>query len=144
MWSEPSSGLKPGRLSGGLSCLRAECLVRNANKKNLPYSYKKVAGDQQNFVVYRLSAALKSGGSCSPWPRWAAEGKCVPSPQACRQTPAPGRAPGRAPGGPCRVFFAGDAMGTNMYQCWSARRKTTVIDKKSSKVRRHEDKLATV
>jgi hypothetical protein len=31
-----------------------------------------------------------------------------------------------------------------MRQCWSARRKATAIDKNSSKVRRREDKLATV
>ena len=32
---------------------------------------------------------------CAQSPRWAAKGKCAPSPQACRTTPPPGRAPHR-------------------------------------------------
>ena len=43
---------------------------------------------------------------------------------------------------PAPRFCAAGANGTNMRQCWSARRKATAIDSKSSKVRR-EDSLAT-
>jgi hypothetical protein len=45
---------------------------------------------------------------------------------------------------PTSRFCAADANGTDMRQCWSARRKATAIDKNSSNVRRHEDQLATV
>jgi hypothetical protein len=44
---------------------------------------------------------------------------------------------------PTPRFCAAGANGTNMRQCWSARRKATAIDKYSSKVRHREDSLDT-
>jgi hypothetical protein len=45
---------------------------------------------------------------------------------------------------PTPKFFAADADGTNILQCWSVRREATTIGKYSSKVRRREDEQATV
>jgi hypothetical protein len=42
------------------------------------------------------------------------------------------------------MLCAAGVNGTNMRQCWSARREATAIDSSSSKVRRREDYLATV
>jgi hypothetical protein len=45
---------------------------------------------------------------------------------------------------PTPRFCAAGANGTDIRQCWSARRKATALDKYSSKVRHSEDSLATV
>jgi|AntAceMinimDraft_5_1070358.scaffolds.fasta_scaffold67237_2 hypothetical protein len=45
---------------------------------------------------------------------------------------------------PTSRFCAAGANGAKIRQCWSARREATAIDENSSKVRRREDKLASV
>jgi len=52
---------------------------------------------------------------------------------------APVGAPSAAAAGLHAEVFAAGVDGTNMRQCWSARRKATANDKNSSKVRRRED-----
>jgi hypothetical protein len=71
-------------------------------------------------------------GQCAPSPRAAttrAIALCVP-PHIC---PRQGRRR------PMPRFCAAGANGTNMRQCWNARRKATAIDSNSSEVRRRED-----
>jgi hypothetical protein len=59
------------------------------------------------------------------------------------RTTAPSMPPHIFPRQGCRrptaSFCAAGANGTNMRQCWSARREATAIDKNSLKVRRPED-----
>ena len=61
---------------------------------------------------------LDREGQSAPSSRWAAKGRCAPSPEACRQTP-----PTRQ--GPTLIFCAATAIGiTTLKTCVSAAAKT--------------------
>ena len=75
-------------------------------------------------------------------------GQCAPSPcagamHAIDLGMPPQTFPRQGRRRPMPRFRAAGANGTDMRQCWSARRKATAIDKNSSKVRHREDSLAT-